>query len=166
MYRKYTAEAAARAAVSVRKREFPRWMGMNPAARACSASSVEKSPSGPIITVMSEPSYSSSTSLMLLLGMFSSSKQYAIRRRPSESLLCDMNSLTLTGSWTVGIFAFRDCLAALTRIFSTLAVFRIRLSECSPIIGVRASKPNSQAFSANHSYLSLFFVGQTARWRS
>ena len=54
--RKYTAEAAVRAAVSVRRREAPRCTGMNPAARAASASSFEKSPSGPIMTMISRPS--------------------------------------------------------------------------------------------------------------
>ena len=59
---------------------------------------------------------------------------------------------------------FNDCLAALVRIFSSRAVLNILLSECSPITGDSSSNPISQAFSANHSYLSLFLVGHTARW--
>ena len=56
MNRKYTAETAVRAAVSVRRRELPRCTGMNPWANARSASSFEKSPSGPIMIMTSVPS--------------------------------------------------------------------------------------------------------------
>ena len=150
----------------MRRRDAPRCTGMKPDSRASSASAFEKSPSGPIMTMISLPSKPSSTSLILLRGTLSSSKQYAMSLSvPSSSslLLAEMNSFTDTGSLTTGMAALRDCLAALVRIFSSRAVLKTLLSECSPITGDIVSIPISHAFSANHSYLSLFFVGHTAR---
>ena len=71
-------------------------------------------------------------------------------------------SFTVTISLTAGILAFRDCFVAESRILSSLCGLMILLSECSPHTGTILSIPVSHAFSANHSYLSAFFVGQTA----
>ena len=58
---------------------------MKPFAMASSASATEKSPSGPIRMTISSDSLPARTSLMLLRGVFSSSKQYAISFSADES---------------------------------------------------------------------------------
>ena len=125
-----------------------------------------KSPSGPIMTIASCPSYLSKASFMEILGCDASSKQYAMSLNGFSVLSLPyfrMKSLTDIGSFIAGTAPLRDCFAADTNIFSTLAVLNIFRSECIPIIGEISSVPISQAFSANHSYLSAFFVGATAR---
>ena len=73
-----------------------------------------------------------------------------------------MNSLTVSGSAISGTAALRDCLAAERTILRSLSVLSTFLSECSPMTGTNLSVPTSVAFSTNHSYLSMFLVGQTA----
>ena len=73
-----------------------------------------------------------------------------------------MKSRTDKGSSTAGSVALRLCFIAESTILRTLSLLKTFRSLLSPITGTILSTPSSVAFSANHSYLSLFFVGQTA----
>ena len=62
----------------------------------------------------------------------------------------------------MGMTACCDCFMAETTIFSTLSPFSSFLSEKRQSKGEKRSTPNSVAFSANHSILSMFLVGAKA----
>ena len=62
----------------------------------------------------------------------------------------------------IGKYAFNDCLAAETMIFSSLSGLMIFRSENRQMTGVISSIPISVHFSINHSSRSMFLVGAMA----
>jgi len=148
---------ATTAAVSVRKRCLPSEIGLKPFCSAKLISSSEKSPSGPI-------KISVSRSFFTKLPRYSLSPndelQWAINLSPSKGIV--KTCFRGVRSWSVGWYAFSDCLTAAVITFYSLSCLICRRSLWKLSIGYISETPTSVAFSKNHSKRSIIFVGATA----